>query len=1484
MGQADTEKGAFAGLLDALGFLWQRLHLVTFDKPQADGVDSRWTRALQPVGTSVVQAGELVELVSTFDARHVISAASALRFDLLEEDFFLSGGFDDLVASLATANSTPRDGYEVLPRAAAFRQLDSGNTLASVVQLFKTRRPDYDSCILIVAESSGATAKTHVITWWRAQRVEDFANSELYFLVNVDDRLQDGAEQTMEVTAGTAGVLTLSGKVVNAAGVGIAGATVVARDPAGTAVGSGRTDAAGLYRLDLAFQTTVTLRATSGFITATQPVTATDANRTEPLVVADIQLVGRSLTGTVRWPSWTEPAPLQPAAERGSLTDVANHFAYTPPPAEAFVPAVYPYDRTHRGVAFGGAELIVIRDPGAALEEQDWVGFRMAADEAATTLAVASSTASVAAATRGAFLFDSSLAPGDYLLGPKVGYRILRDVDGDGLRSFSADDADVAAFVRLQITAAGAVTVDGRAWDEHLYVVPVVELSESGGLSVPDRVAANLQLPSRATLADLVDTGRLLDVSRLDGQYNAEEQEALLRHTVVRQPDGRRTMLFDHALTGFRDRAAVDATVLPWVPLTDDLALDAHTRRRDDLSSADFGRYPLRFLPAAAGAPAGMGRFAARDVSREIGDDVREVKVRLLVWGSATEHVDPNEPTFDAVTERALIRFKHACHGAVGTGDPAPAQLTYFGKPGAHARRLYPHWVEGRTFTGVCDRQTFRALGRFVSDEPHPEFALERFRIPGAAADDPARFGRLGFDRILVYALESLRRRLGGQALTVQLGVRSWQLHTLADDTRDLSVNHPGGYAVKVRPTALAPTGAARLAATNTLRDAAARFGVQRGKAGPPGIANNLLPPMPVGLTAALRGGQLLMGPTSWLEQGVGANELGADHRAPIAAAPASVAWHLDADGIDIQGGDVWDGVVPANHPEFGVGHTRLLAAAQAAFAAAWALHRPAIERWARYYGVPSEILIALTATESANYNARSCRVEPITGTRAETIAVRDERWNALGCGPFPGGPHAPAASAAGLCPAWVAWFDAHEAVRTELTAIGNIVPVSPGGAALVTRIRTRVEAFAPAHVSPGMIQTLISTARSTLAPEFTAAAVDATVTTEWLLGTYDPQAPSNSIRAGAAYVRQLVNSRGTLMDPPLVSAAYNAGGVYNDSDDPTNRWRMNQFENRGAHTSRVVAYLNEAVEVFRGLADPVNDNLHVRDALHLDTFMLHHSRWELEFVVGDALGGGADPDHPGRPVPAAPHASRRAQSYSRTNPQALRPPAPPVDPVAQATALRGLTNYLAEQLESYETTAGNPATRVWMRLMWTFAKDARTVRGVRSTDNVRVQGTVRHADTDAPLVDATVELEGSVPAVRLGPTGYYVLADHLAALPDAVEVRVRVGAFVATRSVPLEYPGAAHLLDIAALPIRLDAGAVPQSGPAAGGTTFQVTGEGFNPADTTVTIGGQPCTNVAATTTTLSATAPAGATGAVDVVITTPSGSYTAAGAFRYT
>lgn len=100
-----------------------------------------------------------------------------------------------------------------------------------------------------------------------------------------------------------------------------------------------------------------------------------------------------------------------------------------------------------------------------------------------------------------------------------------------------------------------------------------------------------------------------------------------------------------------------------------------------------------------------------------------------------------------------------------------------------------------------------------------------------------------------------------------------------------------------------------------------------------------------------------------------------------------------------------------------------------------------------------------------------------------------------------------------------------------------------------------------PARISIGLMQTLISTARSVMPA--------VTVDRNWLTQ------PSNSIQAGTAYIAQ--QQPDTLFDPPKVACAYNAGSV-RPSTAASNRWKMVQT---AGHADRFTCFFNDCFHLF---------------------------------------------------------------------------------------------------------------------------------------------------------------------------------------------------------------------------------------------------------------------------------------------------------------
>ena len=112
-------------------------------------------------------------------------------------------------------------------------------------------------------------------------------------------------------------------------------------------------------------------------------------------------------------------------------------------------------------------------------------------------------------------------------------------------------------------------------------------------------------------------------------------------------------------------------------------------------------------------------------------------------------------------------------------------------------------------------------------------------------------------------------------------------------------------------------------------------------------------------------------------------------------------------------------------------------------------------------------------------------------------------------------------------------------------------------------------DATTPGRVSPGLMQTLISTAREALA--------DPKLDRARLLQ------PETSLAAGGAYIRRqaLQARKPTGFDPPLVAIAYNAGSLR----AANNPWGLVQTRRGdGWHADAFCGFLNDGFEVLRAV------------------------------------------------------------------------------------------------------------------------------------------------------------------------------------------------------------------------------------------------------------------------------------------------------------
>lgn len=179
-----------------------RCHFFSYAGPQTKGVLSQWTQHLQPFGDRVALTGEVVELFTTINPDvYPITDQARIRFDILEQDHFLTGLRDDAIGSLLGTGAKPKDGLKPQNKTTVFQKLEGGQTLQGFVEKFKQTQSAYQDNILIVEEPQNGKNRHHLLTWWTAQRLEDYLNSEFYFIVNVNDAFEDQSEEILDVSS-----------------------------------------------------------------------------------------------------------------------------------------------------------------------------------------------------------------------------------------------------------------------------------------------------------------------------------------------------------------------------------------------------------------------------------------------------------------------------------------------------------------------------------------------------------------------------------------------------------------------------------------------------------------------------------------------------------------------------------------------------------------------------------------------------------------------------------------------------------------------------------------------------------------------------------------------------------------------------------------------------------------------------------------------------------------------------------------------------------------------------------------------------------------------------------------------------------------------------------------------------------------------------------------------------------------------------------
>ena len=182
-----------------------RCNLCVFTGPQTTGVVSRWTKNLEEIGERTVFNGELVELFVRIE-REIIpedDTGIRLRFDILEEDFLLTGGRDDFVVSLVGEGAEqPEADFPSADRLIDYVIVGEGENFHSAVQRFKNEHPSDFNDFILILETSFDPPSYYLVTWWQAEFVSDVAgNPEFYFIVNINNEFDDQSETTLELTS-----------------------------------------------------------------------------------------------------------------------------------------------------------------------------------------------------------------------------------------------------------------------------------------------------------------------------------------------------------------------------------------------------------------------------------------------------------------------------------------------------------------------------------------------------------------------------------------------------------------------------------------------------------------------------------------------------------------------------------------------------------------------------------------------------------------------------------------------------------------------------------------------------------------------------------------------------------------------------------------------------------------------------------------------------------------------------------------------------------------------------------------------------------------------------------------------------------------------------------------------------------------------------------------------------------------------------------
>ncbi|ATB41027.1 hypothetical protein CYFUS_006489 [Cystobacter fuscus] len=477
-----------------------------------------------------------------------------------------------------------------------------------------------------------------------------------------------------------------------------------------------------------------------------------------------------NFVGVLLWPSWRFPQPETPAAQISQTGTLVDHWHYVPgvlnlnvsPPnwsqAERFTEASYSHDVLHAGDPLPHIQVDVFR-AGAGGD----------LDDHAT---LSGQVPLVSSFSDGAGRFQFNLEPGDYVLSLKGRFSFIQNdfqggvlpsppqsrhngVQVDALQNLEGrhrlhllmtvtaqqvtfTSAGGGAFAVERLLASGQTAADiVRTTPYRFCVLPLAIRSNSSqweACTESLRRAFNVQpaqvqaLLRRTPVLDMDALHRWPIEGAASAPSGADAGNDLLKRTLLlsgQENTVRRSAAYDHAYWSFATAEATTRSRGRFVPLGsqgiflgDNPLYGLASKTKDT-----YGRYALRMT-----APLLEGR------------DIRELKIRLILWGSDTQWVDLRNDRFDQALRDALIRFK--------------ANRQLFRRKLLNAQNGSDY--ARSTITALVDDETYAML-----DSELPSLNLDSV----ADSDDPLQQGTAlltdqGYSRLLFYAAEISRRRI----------------------------------------------------------------------------------------------------------------------------------------------------------------------------------------------------------------------------------------------------------------------------------------------------------------------------------------------------------------------------------------------------------------------------------------------------------------------------------------------------------------------------------------------------------------------------------------------------------------------------------------------------------------------------------------------------------------------------------------------------